>query len=112
MTAPRNDGAGAPRLSRRTSRPPAGDPRSGPQLCRAGRSWGRRTGLGASWPRLTAWCRARSSRLAVGPERGDVPGWVLITVMTAGLVMLIWALAGPALTDLFTRAVSSVTVRP
>ncbi len=27
-------------------------------------------------------------------ERGDVPGWVLITLMTAGLVVVIWALAG------------------
>ena len=26
-------------------------------------------------------------------ERGDVPGWVLITVMTAGLVMVIWGVA-------------------
>ena len=27
-------------------------------------------------------------------ERGDVPGWVLITLMTAGLVIVIWGLAG------------------
>ena len=32
----------------------------------------------------------------VGDDRGDVPGWVLITLMTAGLVVVIWALAGPA----------------
>ena len=42
-------------------------------------------------------------------ERGDVPGWVLITLMTAGLVAVIWALAGPLLSDLFTDAISSVT---
>ena len=30
-------------------------------------------------------------------ERGDVPRWVLITLLTAALVILIWALAGPAL---------------
>lgn len=42
-------------------------------------------------------------------ERGDVPGWVLITLMTAGLVALIWALAGPLLGDLFTDAITSVT---
>ena len=29
-------------------------------------------------------------------ERGDVPGWVLITVMTAGLVVVIWRVAGVA----------------
>ena len=41
-------------------------------------------------------------------ERGDVPGWVLITLMTAGLVLLLWALAGPALTGVFTTAISNV----
>jgi hypothetical protein len=42
-------------------------------------------------------------------ERGDVPGWVLITLMTAGLVTILWALAATQLTALFTRAMSSVT---
>jgi len=42
-------------------------------------------------------------------ERGDVPGWVLVTLMTAGLVVAIWALAGPALSGLFQQAISSVT---
>jgi len=43
-------------------------------------------------------------------ERGDVPGWVLVTLMTAGLVVTIWLLAGPALSQLFERAISSVGV--
>jgi hypothetical protein len=42
-------------------------------------------------------------------DRGDVPGWVLITVMTAGLVSAIWLLAGPALTSMFQDALSKVT---
>lgn len=42
-------------------------------------------------------------------ERGDVPGWVLITLMTAGLVVVIWALAGPALADLFQQAIARVS---
>jgi len=42
-------------------------------------------------------------------DRGDVPGWVLITLMTAGLVAVIWAVAGPALTGLFEQAIASVT---
>ena len=41
-------------------------------------------------------------------ERGDVPGWVLITLMTAGLVVAIWAIAGPALTEMFDSALKSV----
>ncbi|ALX67270.1 hypothetical protein AB663_003080 [Microbacterium sp. XT11] len=42
-------------------------------------------------------------------ERGDVPGWVLVTLMTAGLVVLIWAVAGPALSDLFQQAIQRVS---
>lgn len=42
-------------------------------------------------------------------DRGDVPGWVLITLMTAGLVAAIWALAGPALANVFNTAIDSVT---
>lgn len=45
---------------------------------------------------------------AAEPERGDVPGWVLITIMTAGLVAALWLVAEPLLTGLFTSAVSSV----
>lgn len=41
-------------------------------------------------------------------DRGDVPGWVLITLMTAGLVVLIWAYAGPALEGVFQQAMNRV----
>ncbi|MBA2533060.1 MAG: hypothetical protein H0V23_13320 [Nocardioidaceae bacterium] len=41
-------------------------------------------------------------------DRGDVPGWVMITVMTAGLVAILTAVAGPALKDLLQEALSSV----
>lgn len=42
-------------------------------------------------------------------ERGDVPGWVLVTLMTAGLVVTLWAVAGPALTQVFNDAIAKVT---
>lgn len=42
-------------------------------------------------------------------EQGDVPGWVMITLMTAALVVLIWTTAGSALTDLFNNAIQRVT---
>jgi len=48
-------------------------------------------------------------RSTLANDRGDVPGWVLITLMTAGLVAAIWALAGPALADVFNSAIASVT---
>jgi hypothetical protein len=56
--------------------------------------------------------RAASSallrRLGGPADRGDVPGWVLITIMTAGLVTALWAIAGPQLSSLFSDAISSV----
>jgi hypothetical protein len=42
-------------------------------------------------------------------DEGDVPGWVLITLMTAGLVIVIWGLAGPALANVFQQAIDRVT---
>ncbi len=47
--------------------------------------------------------------VAARSDRGDVPGWVLVTLMTAGLVVAIWAVAGPALTDLFSSAIAGVS---
>jgi hypothetical protein len=41
-------------------------------------------------------------------ERGDVPGWVLITVMTAGLVMAIWGVAREQLGSMLRDALGSV----
>lgn len=41
-------------------------------------------------------------------DRGDVPGWVMITVMTAGLVAALTAVAGPQLRDMLVNALSSV----
>lgn len=41
-------------------------------------------------------------------ESGDVPGWVLVTLMTAGLVTVIWALASDRLTALFEQAMNNV----
>lgn len=52
---------------------------------------------------------AVTTRLALREERGDVPGWVLITLMTAGLVLLIWGLAGPALERIFNDAINRVS---
>jgi hypothetical protein len=47
-------------------------------------------------------------RLGGSRDRGDVPGWVLITIMTAGLVTALWAIAGPQLGQLFSDAISNV----
>ena len=46
--------------------------------------------------------------LARRDERGDVPGWVMVTVMTAGLVMVIWGLAKGQLQTMLSNALDSV----
>ena len=42
-------------------------------------------------------------------ERGDVPGWVLITLMTAGIVAIIWGFAEDRLLEILSDALESVT---
>ena len=54
--------------------------------------------------RLHAWLlRAERQR-----ERGDVAAWVLIVVMTAGIVVVLWTLAGEQLQNMFRDALSKV----
>jgi uncharacterized protein (DUF1501 family) len=53
------------------------------------------------WPILR-----RLARL--GGERGDVPGWVLITAMTVALVMVVWGVASDALREIITRFLNEV----
>ena len=37
-----------------------------------------------------------------------MPGWVLVTLMTAGLVTALWVIAGDALGTVFEDAINSV----
>lgn len=50
-------------------------------------------------------------RLEVRSDRGDVPGWVLIAVMTAGLTAAIWTLADTQLKSMMSTAFTAVTRR-
>jgi hypothetical protein len=51
-----------------------------------------------------AWSRGTSH----GRDRGDVPGWVLVTIMTAGLVTALWLVADDKLKELFNNALDGV----
>lgn len=42
-------------------------------------------------------------------DRGDVPGWVMITLMSAILVAALLAVAQPMLTNLFEQAIDQVS---
>lgn len=43
-----------------------------------------------------------------GNERGDVPGWVLVVLMTTGLVTAIWMIAAPRLTAILRNSLDSM----
>jgi hypothetical protein len=69
----------------------------------------RRNLLAASYRFSNLKASQRRSIPAVdNPERGDVPGWVMITLMSAVLVAALLALAGPALEGLFNQAMDTV----
>ncbi len=54
---------------------------------------------------LWAWC---SARLGPRDDRGDVPGWVLVTVMSVGIVGVIWVVAEDQLSLMLRNALRSV----
>jgi hypothetical protein len=55
---------------------------------------------------LFAWMIAR---LRADDDRGDVPGWVMVTVMSAILVVAILGIFEPQIKDAISSAIDSVT---
>jgi hypothetical protein len=55
---------------------------------------------------LLSYWRVRRAQLRPDRDRGDVPGWVLITMMTAGIVVALWVVAEPTLRNLLTGALN------
>ena len=41
-------------------------------------------------------------------DRGDVPGWVLVVLMTTGLITGIWTVAAPRLSAILTHSLDSM----
>ncbi len=41
-------------------------------------------------------------------EQGDVPGWVLVVLMTTGLVTAIWTIAAPRLTAILRNSLDAM----
>jgi hypothetical protein len=55
---------------------------------------------------LKAYGAVLRARSVAERDRGDVPGWVLITMMTAGIVVALWVVAEPTLKNLLTSALN------
>ena len=45
---------------------------------------------------------------ALRSEQGDVPGWVLVVLMTTGLVTGIWTLAAPRIDSILRNSLDSM----
>lgn len=45
---------------------------------------------------------------ALRDDRGDVPGWVLVVLMTTGLVTAIWTIAAPRLTAILKNSLDAM----
>jgi hypothetical protein len=45
---------------------------------------------------------------ALCDERGDVPGWVLVVLMTTGLVTALWTIAAPRLTAILKNSLDAM----
>ena len=52
--------------------------------------------------------RSISLSEALRSERGDVPGWVLVVLMTTGLVTGIWTLAAPRIDSILRNSLDSM----
>lgn len=60
---------------------------------------------------LTIWVTEfKKSRFykALRDERGDVPGWVLVVLMTTGLVTALWTIAAPRLTAILKNSLDAM----
>lgn len=45
---------------------------------------------------------------ALSDDRGDVPGWVLVVLMTTGLVTAIWTIAAPRLSAILKNSLDAM----
>jgi hypothetical protein len=52
--------------------------------------------------------RKSKAYIAISDQRGDVPGWVLVVLMTTGLVTAIWTIAAPRLTAILKNSLDAM----
>jgi hypothetical protein len=63
---------------------------------------------GSIMGRLMLWLYAGLLAPRARDERGDVPGWVLVTVMSAGVVAVLYGVAKDELTEMLRSALNKV----
>lgn len=50
----------------------------------------------------------RAESVVKSNEQGDVPGWVLVVLMTTGLVTAIWTIAAPRLSSILRNSLDAM----
>lgn len=69
-----------------------------------------KTGVLSKYLSAMTWAKTSKEKLIEGAkdERGDVPGWVLVVLMTTGLVTAIWTIASPRLSSILKESLDSM----
>jgi hypothetical protein len=57
---------------------------------------------------FSLWVNSFKMYKVVKNQRGDVPGWVLVVLMTTGLVTAIWTIAAPRLSSILRNSLDSM----
>ena len=57
---------------------------------------------------FTTSIKRKYAKTLIADERGDVPGWVLVVLMTTGLVTAIWTIAAPRLSTILRNSLDSM----
>ena len=58
--------------------------------------------------KLNLFLNSSLNRMLYGKSRGDVPGWVLVVLMTTALVTGIWSIAAPKLTTILRNSLDAM----
>ena len=58
--------------------------------------------------KLNLFLNSSLTRMLHGKSRGDVPGWVLVVLMTTALVTGIWSIAAPKLTTILRNSLDAM----
>ena len=58
--------------------------------------------------RLNLLLKSRATAFIKIDSRGDVPGWVLVVLMTTALVTGIWSIAAPKLTTILRNSLDAM----
>jgi hypothetical protein len=58
--------------------------------------------------RVNLFLRSKLAKLIKGESRADVPGWVLVVLMTTALVTGIWSIVAPKLTTILRNSLDAM----